>query len=117
MTIKKRPVNTSADPFKKKRNVHVSMEHNVYAGMRKRLFETGLSFPECMQEFARLIGEKDALAEQLIGRMHKNKLKRQLDDLRSTDQKVSFDVLDSDALYNIIEDEQNPSTEEKSRDE
>ena len=112
----KRPVDTTADPFKKKQSVHVLMEKDVYATMRKRLFESAMTFTECMQEFARLIGERDNLAEQLIARLHKNKLKRELEDLRTTEKKVSFDVLDSDALYNLIEDGQS-SKEEKSDDE
>ena len=111
----KRPVNTNSNPFTKKRDVHVLMEHNVYVNMRKKLFESAMTFPECMLEFARLIGDNDPLANQLIQRCHKNKLKRELEDLRSTDKKVSFSELDSDALYNMIED--NAARDDQDRNE
>ena len=46
----KRPVNTSSNPFTKKRDVHVLMEHNVYVNMRKKLFESAMTFPEARNE-------------------------------------------------------------------
>ena len=90
----------------KRKDVHVSLAWDEYVRARGKLFEYNLTLTECFEEFALLLAHEHPLGKKIIDRCYRNAMQRKLDELKEPKKALSFDKIDVDAVYDMINDEQ-----------
>ena len=94
-----------ADLFQDKKCIHVKLDKNVHAELRSRLFKHNLSMQEVFDEFAKLFVSDDNKATRIVENLVQRKLKEAIEGLsRPKRSERSFNELDHDALYDLIDE-------------
>lgn len=99
------------DIFVDKKSIHFKLDRDVHFALRAKLFKHNITMQELFDEFARLVATDTAKGQSIIESIVNKKIKKVL----STSSRVvkrrkkeSFKDLDSDALYNMINDSDEP---------
>ena len=100
-----------ADLFRDRKGVHVKLKKDVHAGFRTKLFEHGLSMQRVFNEFARLVACGDDRAMRIVQNLVRRELREKLDGYeRQRQEEESLNELDQEALYDLIEGEEDDET-------
>lgn len=91
------------DLFRDKKGVHIKLNKTTHAEFRKKMFDKGLTMQWAFEEFASLVGKGDKRALKIIDDLAIKKLKGEIERYTS---KEPVDELDHDALYHLIEQEE-----------
>jgi|SRR6478735_9601550 len=96
------------DLFQDRKCIHVKIDKHVHAELRSRLFRHNLSMQEVFDEFAKLFVSDDVKANRIVENLVKRKLKETIEALSEPKQRRdrSFNDLDHDALYDLIDEGQ-----------
>jgi hypothetical protein len=97
-----RPNKKKNDPFSRRKDVHVTVDRDVYAKASMKIFSYGLSKQEVLEEFFRLIANEENRAMKLVESCYMNKVKQQVDALKGKRDLINED-LDTNAIYNLIQ--------------
>jgi hypothetical protein len=99
------------DIFVDKKSVHFKLDRDVHLALRAKLFKHNITMQELFDEFAQLVATDTAKGQSIIESIVNKKIKKVL----STSSRVvkrrkkeSFKDLDSDALYNMINNSDEP---------
>jgi hypothetical protein len=89
------------DLFQARKCIHVKLKKEVHSAFRTKLFDSGLSMQEVIDEFARLFACGDKRAEAIVNDYVKRKLDEELQKLMKEKEKC-ISELDQDTLYDMI---------------
>lgn len=96
------------DILKKRKCIHVQLDVDTHTFFRRELFTVGLTMQEALEAFSRLVASGDHTALKLMQGFVNSKLHDQIKTMKESIRKKeiqSFGELDSDKLYNLINDE------------
>lgn len=94
-----------ADLYKRNKGIHVKLEKNTHAALRGKLFYYDVSMQELFNEFANLIVTEHAGATSIIQQLVRKKIHNKIAELKTQRIDKKFDVIDHDAIYDLIDDE------------
>lgn len=93
------------DIFVDKKSIHFKLDRNVHFALRAKLFKHNVTMQELFDEVARLVATDTARGQTIIESIINKKIKKVLSTSSNVvhrKKKESFNDLDSDALYNMI---------------
>lgn len=96
------------DLLQDRKCVHVKLDKEVHAALRAKLFQHNLSMQEVFDEFAKLFAGDDRRAESIVENLVKRKVKEAIEGKPKRPRDRSVGELDHDALYDLIEDSNDP---------
>ena len=100
------------DLFKKHKTVSVRLGKSVHAEFQKMLYDRGLPMWRVFSEFAKLVIEGDTAATKMLDNIALKVIRGQIDaNVRKAKQKI--DVLDHDAIYRLIEENEEDCIEKE----
>lgn len=91
------------DIFFNKKSVHVKLERETHVLLREKLFRYGITMQDLFQEAAEMAVTEGTKSEKLLEKIAKKKLLASLEK-PNKEQKASYGELNSDMLYNLLED-------------
>jgi len=93
-----------SDIFVDKKSIHFKLDKEVHFALRAKLFKHNITMQELFDEFARLVATDTAKGQSIIESIINKKVKKVLSGPKPVrrKKKESFNELDSDALYNMI---------------
>lgn len=99
------------DIFFNKKSVHVKLTREVHALLREKLFRHGITMQDLFQEAAEMAVNEGVRSEKLLEKIAKKKLLQTLE--KSSKDKInSSTVIDSEVMYNLLEDNDDEQSEE-----
>jgi len=93
--------------FCDKKSIHFKLDSDIHFALRTKLFKHNITMQELFNEFARLVATDTAKGQSIIELIINKKIKRVLSTtskVTKRKKKESFNDLDCDALYNMIND-------------
>jgi len=96
-----------ADTFADRKSVHFKLDKEVHLALRARLFQYDISMQELFDEFARLVATDAAKAQSIVNFIISKRIKSTLVNgtkkkKRAYNKKETFNDMDTEALYNMI---------------
>ena len=97
------------DLFFHKKSVHVKLTKEVHTSLREKLFRHGITMQDLFQEAAEMILMEGPKSEKLLEKISKKKLLASVEKINRS-QSMQLGELDSDTLYNLLEDSDDDET-------
>lgn len=91
------------DLFFHKKSVHVKLTKEVHTLLREKLFRHGITMQDLFQEAAEMVLTDNIRSEKLLEKISKKKLQASIEKI-SRSQSAQLGELDSDTLYNLLEE-------------
>ena len=91
------------DVFFNKKSVHVKLSREIHTQLREKLFRHGITMQDLFHEAAEMAVSEGTRSDKLLEKIAKKKLLSSLDKI-SPGQKNSMGEIDSEMLYNLLED-------------
>jgi len=113
--MRKNKIRKIPDIFKKKKGIHLQLDTDTHTLFRRELFMTGLTMQEALEAFARLVASGDHRTKKMLEAFVTNKIRLEIEELKISANKEppKFGELDSETLYNLINDLDEQVIEEK----
>jgi hypothetical protein len=83
-----------------RKDIHVSLETEVYDRMKVICFTKRLSLSEILNEFASLLVNDNTFCVTVVDKLFTRKLKSQINELQ---KKAQFSVHDQNAIYSLLD--------------
>ena len=97
------------DLFFHKKSVHVKLTKEVHTSLREKLFRHGITMQDLFQEAAEMVLVEGPKSEKLLEKISKKKLLETVGKINRS-QSMQLGELDSDTLYNLLEDSDDDET-------
>lgn len=97
------------DLFFHKKSVHVKLTKEVHTALREKLFRHGITMQDLFHEAAEMVLLEGPKADRLLEKISKKKLLSALEKV-NRHQNMQLGELDSDTLYNLLEDSNDDET-------
>lgn len=93
-----------SDIFVDKKSIHFKLDKELHYALRAKLFKHNITMQELFDEFARLVATDTARGQTIIESIINKKVKKVLggSTRAKRKKKESFNELDSETLYNMI---------------
>lgn len=94
-----------SDLFKRRKGVHIQLNTDTHAYLRRELFTAGMTMQELFEEFAQLVASGDHRAKKMMDSFITARIKREIKALEMGTSKkgpLKVDELNSEKLYNLI---------------
>ena len=92
------------DLFQDRKGVHIKLTKDSHVGLRKILFEKGISMQMVFEEFAKRVIARDASAIKIVDNAIKIKLRTELNEHKRP-LEHGLGELDNETMYDLISDE------------
>lgn len=99
------------DLFKDKKSVHINLAKESHAALREKLFRHGLTMQDLFHGLTDFILSDSPKAERMLEGIVSKKLKSKMEPKQRPGQRI-ISELDSDTLYNLIEEDERAEFEE-----
>lgn len=99
------------DLFNDKKSVHINLTKESHAALREKMFRYGLTMQDLFQGLADFVLSESPKATKMIESICAKKLKASMEPKIRTGQRI-ISELDSDTLYNLIEEDERTEPEE-----
>ncbi len=97
------------DLFFHKKSVHVKLTKEVHTALREKLFKHGITMQDLFHEAAEMVLLEGPKSDKLLEKISKKKLLITLEKV-NRQQNMQLGELDSDTLYNLLEDSNDDET-------
>jgi len=94
------------DVFFNRKSVHVKLSRDTHTLLREKLFRHGITMQDLFQEAAEMAVSDGVRSEKLLEKIAKKKLLASLEKV-GNNQKNAMGEIDSDMLYNLLEEDDN----------
>jgi hypothetical protein len=100
------------DTFFSRKSIHVKLSKELHYSLREKLFRYGITMQDLFQEAARQALVEGPRSEKHLRRLAKKKLVESLEKT-SKAQKLRLGELDSEMMYNLMEDSSEDNEDDK----
>jgi hypothetical protein len=102
------------DAFFNKKSVHVKLTKEVHTLLREKLFRHGITMQDLFQEAAEMAVHEGVRSEKFLEKIARKKLIASLEK-PSKSQNSSNSEIDSEIMYNLLEEHSNDDEQSKER--
>lgn len=99
------------DIFHGKKSVHVKLTKESHAALREKLFRFGITMQDLFQEATDTVLKEGVHADNMLRKIAKKKMLESLEKIEKS-RTPQFGQLDSETLYNLLEEQDGRKAEE-----